>query len=261
MRKLVVFLLLTLGWSTINGQTGPVFQYTHPSKQILEELAKEGTIKGYVYRTYLVEKINLGLIDTTFKVSEAYVDFIFNHLYFEEVYLEEGNYMNSGYNPSTEKMTPSVGHKWTGFAWVFRVGTYAITLIKEDCGNILTGLVTRKFIPKPLATVEQLITSKQDNWSFQIPRRVYEEKERIIDFSLYQPPVTVKKNKWVKWVVGGVVLSAVTTYLIMNHSHHYDGGGPGGAPTTSHERPTPVITPVVPIVPGGPGGAPTTPGH
>jgi hypothetical protein len=246
MRKVVVFLFLILSWSIINGQTGPVFQYTHPSKQILEELVKEETVKGYAYRTYLVGKINLGLIDTTFKVSASYVDFIFNHLYFEEVYLEEGNYMNSGYNPSTKKMTPSMGHKWTGFAWVFRIGTYSITVIKEDCGNILSGIVSRKYIPKPLAIIEQ------DDWSFMAPKKVYEQPP--INLGFYKPPVAEKKHKWVKWVVGGVILSAATTAYLMSRSHHYDGGGPGGAPPTPlHERPTPII-------PGGPGGAPPSPG-
>jgi len=173
MRKFLCILILTLSWLVSNGQTGPVFQYTHPSKQTLLELALSKTIEGYVYRNYLVEKINLGLVDTTVRVSRANIISIFEHMFLEEVYLKEGSYMNSGYNPLKTKMDPSVGHEWTGFAWVFRMGTYVIIIIKEDCGNILTVPVIRKVIFVPQPRPEPRPDPTPDWRTYQAPKKVY----------------------------------------------------------------------------------------
>ena len=238
MKRIVVILVLTINWLISNGQTGPVFQYTHPSKQTLKELAKEETVKGYVYRTYLINRINLGLKDTTFKVSESYIDFIFNHLYLEEVYLSEGNYMNSGYDPSLRKMNQSIGHKWQGFAWVFRIGTYSIILIKEDCGNILTVSPIRKFVPslntevqKPI--IERPLSNKND-WVFQEPKKLYEPK-----VNLYLPPASKEKKKikigWVVIPVGVAILGTAAYFFFKDYggpagAPGHDSGGPAGSP-------------------------------
>lgn len=143
MKNLIILALLL--WIELNcfSQTKAVFPYDNPSKDILRELAFTPNAKGFAFRTSLIESINTGLADTTFKVSATRLDEIFNHLYLEEVYLEESGYKNSGWNSVSKKMVPSIGHKWSGFAWVFRIGSFAIIVIKGDCGNILAVPVTK----------------------------------------------------------------------------------------------------------------------
>ena len=143
MKNLIILALLL--WIELNcfSQTKAVFPYNNPSKNVLRELAFTPNAKGFAFRTSLIGVINSGLTDTTFKVSATRLDEIFNHLYLEEVYLEERGYKNSGWDSVSKKMNPSIGHKWTGFAWVFRIGTFSIVVIKGDCGNILTVPVTR----------------------------------------------------------------------------------------------------------------------
>jgi len=138
MKNFIFLLVLLLGIDPSSfGQVQAIFPNRNsPSKEELKELAFQETAKGFAFRNSLVETINIEL-DTTFKVSVTRLNEIFDHLYYEEVYLEEGKYKNSGWNPSTKKIVQSIGHKWTGFAWVFRIGTFSIICIKGDCGNIL----------------------------------------------------------------------------------------------------------------------------
>lgn len=144
MKKLIIFAFATLLGSECFSQVKAVFpEYNSPSKEELRDLAFSPTAKGYAFRTSLIENINIGLKDTTFKVAATRIDEIFAHLFLEEVYLEEGGYKNSGYDVITHKMVQSIGHKWTGFAWVFRIGTFVIIVMKGDCGNILTVPVTK----------------------------------------------------------------------------------------------------------------------
>lgn len=152
MRKIfgiLVFSLVALIISSQNtsAQTGPVYKYTHPSLETLKDLCFQTTPKGVAYRNYLINAVNVGLRDTL-TITEDNLSWVFDHLHDEEVYLEEGVYMNSGWNPSSNKMVPSVGHKWTGFAWVLRVGSYVLILTKKDCGNILKYPVKRIVVEK-----------------------------------------------------------------------------------------------------------------
>jgi len=161
MKKLaVVVLLVALSVIKVSGQVGPVFQYTSPSIEALKSLAKQESVKGETYRNYLIKTINIGLRDTTLRVDARYVDYIFNHLFLEEVNLEDDMFKNSGYDPITNSMCPSLGHKigW-GFQWVFRIGTFTIVIIKRDCGNILEVPVIRRKVElppeKPVEKVQQ----------------------------------------------------------------------------------------------------------
>lgn len=271
MKKVGIVLILVMVWLGLKGQTGPVFPYNHPSKQTLRELAREETVKGYVYRKYLVETINLGLKDTAFKVSLSYVDFIFNHIFLEEVYLKEGMYKNSGYNPSTKKMDSSVGHQWNvqgkGFAWVFRVGTYSIVLIKEDCGNILTVPVIRKFVQAPMLS-QQPTLIKQDDWSsFQSPRRVVKEQEinpSVLVINQQSEKIGFFKTRFARigLPIIAVGVGVGTGLLIANWDRSsplplIEEGGPVGAPSyPADEDGGPVGSPSYPAD-GGPVGSQT----
>lgn len=143
MKKFLIILILATVWLGSNGQTGPVFPYNHPSKEVLHALASGTSIKAYRDREAIVEAAQRVLKDTALYLSEASIDFIFDHLFLEEVYLTERSYLNSGFNLGKNTMDPSIGHKWTGFAWVLRVGSYSSPLIKEDCGNVLQAPVVR----------------------------------------------------------------------------------------------------------------------
>jgi hypothetical protein len=164
MKKSVMILVLAMIWLISNGQTGPVFQYTNPSKEELKSLALEESARGYAYRSYLADVVGKALSDTL-DISSENIDWIFNHLFLEEVYFEEEEYKNSGYDPKTQKMDPSRGHEKTMFVWVLRVGSYAIPLIKGDCGNILVAKVIR--IKRKQSSPKQkdfsLISSVQDD--------------------------------------------------------------------------------------------------
>lgn len=200
-------LLLTLGWSVVSAQAvSPVFKYTHPTKDELQKLATSGTPKGKIYLDYMVEVINQGLKDTTLKVSASDTLFIFSHLFLEEVYLKRENYQNSGYSESQKKMIPSVGHLdgWS-FQWVFRIGTFTIVLIKEDCGNILNVPVIRIFNDPPTPTPQPTTTAAVVNNINIITNNVYN--------NFPQPMVntTVEKRWYQKpWVVVGVGIGGIT---------------------------------------------------
>ena len=247
MKKFVFVLILTMNWLISNGQTGPVFQYTHPSKQTLLGLALSETIEGSVYRNYLVDKINLGLRDTTLRVSNSNISSIFDHLFLEEVYLEEGSYDNSGYDPSKKRMNPSLGHKWTGFAWVFRIGTYTIILIKEDCGNILTVQVIRKviFVPQPRPEPRPEPSPIPDWRTYQAPRKVYPNQAPLIPVFV---PIVFKQRTWVGKHIVPIVIAFVATsatiYVVANHDRHHDV-----IPPTVEPRTMPPGIPAVPVVP------------
>ena len=211
-----VILLVALSVIKANGQVGPVFPYTSPSKEALKSLAKQESAKGETYRNYLVKIINIGLRDTTLRVDARYVDFIFEHIYLEEVNLEDGMFKNSGYDPSTDKMHPSMGHKigW-GFQWVFRVGTFTIVIIKRDCGNILEVPVIRTKVETP--PQEHFVPAERD--LNQYAHTDFIKQERFIDPNpdLFVTK-TIRTKTWFgrKWplVVGTTVVVGVTSYLL-----------------------------------------------
>ena len=191
MKKLVVVLILTITGLISKGQTGPVFQYNHPSKQTLFSLATSETMEGLAYRSYLVEVINLGLRDTTLRVSMSNIEDIFSHLYLEEFYLLEGEYSNSGYNPIKGRMVPGNGHAWTGFGWVFRIGSFSIRLIKGDCGNILKTPVLRKAFSTQQTI--PLFVPKDEVPVYTPPIKTYESPKQDPQPYKFVPEKTKKK--------------------------------------------------------------------
>lgn len=140
--------------------------------------------------------------------------------------------------------------------------------IKMDCGNPL-GPCYEGYVPQytePKSESISFSTSKQEeNWSFVSPRKMY--GERTVDLSIFKPVTSEKKFKWKRVIiVGGVVVGLGSIgygiYSLITNNHHHRGGPGGASSTTYHERPVPVIPPVVvpvPVVPGGPGGAPASP--
>lgn len=261
---LIVVLLVALSAIKANGQVGPVFPYTSPSKQALISLARQETAKGETYRNYLVKIINIGLRDTTLRVDARWVDYIFEHIFLEEVNLEDGMFKNSGYDPTANQMHPSLGHKigW-GFQWVFRVGTFTIVIIKRDCGNILEVPVIRTRVEIPQNIPDRFVQTERDQNQYAYTNIV--KQERFVDPNpnLFVTK-TIRTKTWFGrhwgWFAGVAVGSGLVVggiYLHNNH-HHHDDGGPGGAPKTDPIVVPPVIIPPV-VVPGGPGGAPKTP--
>ncbi|MES2930425.1 MAG: hypothetical protein V4665_01430 [Patescibacteria group bacterium] len=244
MKKIIVFLTVVLGGLQSNAQVGPVFQYTTPSKSEILDLATSQTPKGKAFARYLISQTNVGLKDTSYRVSS--VEEIFQNLYWEDVTLIGGTYINSGYDPQKGRMVPSIGNAWSGFAWVYRVGTFVIPLLKGDCANVLTGLGSRLRIT---LTSPVIIPSKipSDN---RLLRYESTEKKQLVPFTptanTQVPQVEKKKFPWVLVIVGSVVTTTGIYFLAKGSP---DRGGPAGAPAT-------VLPPA-----GGPAGAPPTTGR
>lgn len=257
--KKVFLLLLALGWLNVIGQTGPVFPYNHPLKQDLKSLALENSPKGYAFRNYMIEVINLNLKDTTLRFSEVDVSFIFENLFFEEVYLNDGGYYNSGYNSSSKKMVASLGHKWTGFVWVFRFGTFSFPLIKEDCGNILKAEVFRREVIKEVYFKKETPHSNETTEKRSVVEVVINNNQQPAQFQkVYIPPK--KEIRIWEIVIPTAALVAVVAVILFKKTNvttivdnRDTGGRPGGSPTTP-----PVIPPVDE---GNPGGSPITRVH
>jgi len=177
-------------------------------------------------------------------VSNSNIEWIFNHLYLEEVYLKEGD-KNSGYNPALQKMVPSLVNKWTGFAWVFRFGTFVIPLIKGDCANILTVPATRVHIDQ--APQDSPGISKKEDWVFR-PVVVKEEiPESIVRLNIPVPASSKKKFKiWIP-ILGAAILGTTAALLLRKG------------------KAAPIVVPVIeprtmpPGLPSGPGGIPSDP--
>ena len=219
-------------WFGVNGQTGPVFPYNNPSKQTIFKLASSQTLEGEAYSSYMTKAVNLGLRDTDYKVSS--VGEIFSHLHFEDITLVAGSYINSGYNKQKHEMVQSVGNAWSGFAWVYRMGTYAIILLKGDCGNVLEVEVVRSKVTPP---TNAYVPPPRDVTGYvPAPRQ-------------YTPPIKpapTLKNKfpWA-WVVVAAIVGGGTAYEL-SKKKAAPVGKPGGAPSTTGGDT------------GGPGGAPST---
>lgn len=244
MKRLVVLFLFLAFVLEVKGQTGPVFPYNNPSKETIKALAKENSVKGSVFRTYLVQTINLGLTDTTLRLSDAHIDWIFEHLYYEEIYLQEGGYKNSGYNPTLKKMVSSTGHKWSGFGWVFRVGTFKITLLKGDCANILTVPVVRLYTKPPASSLPPVGPPATD-WKF-VPLVVQKEEvvEPIVRLNLPAPAPGKKKFKiWIP-ILGAAILGTAAALLLKKGKL-----APTPAPPVIEPRTMPPGIPSVPVVP------------
>ncbi|MFA7000195.1 MAG: hypothetical protein WC241_03720 [Candidatus Paceibacterota bacterium] len=268
MKKLFLILILAMNWLVSNGQTGPVFPYDNPSKQKLYNLATSDTPKGNAFIDYMVNVINIGLRDTTFRVSQFDVDDIFANLFLEEFYLNEGEYSNSGYNPSKEKMIPGVGHAWNGFGWVYRKGTFSLRLIKGDCANILRTRVLRKNVSPPNSSPPSQTPPLPFGPGLGTPtlpqatgQKVNQSVQELGNSS--KTKEEKKERRVIKIRVGDVVITIAIVAIVVEAVrlllHHHDSGEPGGAPPTPPVVP-PVVPPIVPpVIPGGPGGAPTTP--
>ena len=244
MKKAVVVLVLIFVVLISNGQTGPVFQYSNPDKETIHSLAVSENAKGYAFRTYLIGIINIGLKDTTLKVSLANINYVFNNLFFEEFYLKEGEYSNSGYNPTLKKMIPGKGHEWTGFGWVFRVGTFSLRLLKGDCANILKTPVIREIIKQPVAKEEKAFYPPVD-----LGVKPFETPKETPPVWRYEPPEIQKKKffqkKGVKigcFVIGTGGIGGIL-YAIFHKGHSAPHGTmSGGRPYTT----TPSTTTITP---------------
>ncbi len=251
MKKIIVMLTLVLVGLKLAGQTGPVFPYDNPTKQKLYDLASENSPKGKAYLSYLVDVINFGLKDTTCVVS-ANPEFIMAHLYWEEIYLKEGGYKNSGYDSISKKMHPSLGHKWTGFGWVFRIGTHSVPIMKGDCGNVVKIIpvtIPKKkneevvvpevktetsfgLKPTPLTEIPKVDLGKPD-----LPKDIGSSviTKPLAENKVSEPllPPVVKKNP-LPWIIAGTaaVLIGTGIYFLVHRLSGESGeiGGPVGVP-------------------------------
>lgn len=137
MKKIFFLLVFVFAFAyglECKAQTGPVFNYTNPTKSELESFSLAGTKKSSEYRNLLVSAVQKKL---SFAVTTANVAWIFSKLSLEEVTLQEGSYWNSGWNPTTQKMETFAGHAYHGMMWVFRYNGISFPLIKANCGNIV----------------------------------------------------------------------------------------------------------------------------
>ncbi|MFA6523920.1 MAG: hypothetical protein WC264_01320 [Candidatus Paceibacterota bacterium] len=241
MKNLIIFALLFGIELSSFGQVQAIFpKYNSPSKEELKELAFQETAKGFAFRNSLIENINAGLKDTIFKVSNTRINEIFNHLYLEEVYLEEGGYMNSGWDPKTKKIVQSIGHKnptGSEFAWVFRIGTFSIIIIRSKCGNILAVPVTRVEkikIPKQetnanvnndnVGKVYVNENNSINNQNYQQENIVYGKQVTVRTGAVFIPdPPIYYRNNYQRY--GGYSIQKVVTapFGASSYSNHYGG--------------------------------------
>jgi len=130
-----LFALVLLGLEC-SAQRRPVLPYGIYSSSDILKFTFGASSKSAEFRKYIVEKLR-HLLKDTLNFSQNNLQWAFAHISSEEISLEEGQYQNSGWNPTSQKIEFFPGHKWTGFVAVFRCGSYACVLYKEDCGNIL----------------------------------------------------------------------------------------------------------------------------
>lgn len=237
MRKTLLFLTLALVGLVARAQE-PVFDYTNPTLDQIFSLAKGNTDEGRAYKQYMIAAVNVGLKDTSFKVSS--LDEIQSRLFLEEVTLEEGSFINSGYSRSQKVMKPSVGHYYHGFAWVYKIGTFSIILLKKNCANVLIVAPIRIKLPDP---VKQPAKKEYTPPAYNPPSYTPTSYKAPAYVNFTPTRTTVKKNNTLLWVGLGAVAAGVITYFFLKGKN---SGGPGGAPPT--------------LETGGPGGAPLT-GH
>jgi hypothetical protein len=145
-------------------------------------------------------------------------------------------------------MVPGKGHEWTGFGWVFRVGTFSIRLLKGDCANILKTPVIR-ITQTPIAKEEKVFYPPIDLGvkTFEPPKETPVWK--------YEPTEVQKKKffqkKGVK--IGGIVIGVGGIGGILYAIFHKGASAPHG--TMSNGRPYTTTPDTAPVTPGdGSGG-------
>jgi hypothetical protein len=243
MRRCIYLFLLIQGvigvmgvYAQTKGNVEAVFPYNFPSKEAIFNLASSNTPKGIAYAKQMLKAVNNGLrhADTSYRISS--IDEISSNLFYEDVTLPEGDYINSGFNTTTLQMKESVGHKWSGFAWVYKIGSISIILFKGDCGNVvIVAVIKAKTQPVNPTAIGYVPPPRDVTGYVSAPRQ-------------YTPPVKplpTLKNKfpW-GWVVAGAVVGGGVAYELLKKKPI--AGGPGGAPSTTGGDT------------GGPGGAPST---
>jgi hypothetical protein len=158
----------------MNAQTVPVFSYTHPSLSEIKKLAGSSDEKGHAFYIYLQETINMKLAGTDIKLrisdsQQLGLDSMFKYIAPkpEEFTLEEGAWLNSGYNVADKKMEASMGHDETEFCYLFKIGVYSFALMKADCANVIRSIsfCASLYSPIDVAAFERKLKEITNNFN------------------------------------------------------------------------------------------------
>lgn len=256
MRKLVIFLLLTLGWVTVSGQTGrpcAVYDQNRDISGMKEILMMDGTFYINLRISY-AEAINYSIGKNVVTASKYGMETILENTVLLDVdFIVPDDYLNGarfGDKVTFTTLTGQPSDKWAAFRYEGVDHVYA----KVSCmnpqrikkmGSLLK--IKPESIPQNLSSIKT-----DDNWVYAPPKKVYGNE--VPD--LFYFPTKEKKFKWKPVIiVGGVVVGlggiGYGIYsLITNHNHHH--GGPGSYPPTNPDPPTEDD--------GEPGGRPPTTG-
>lgn len=260
MKKLTLLLILVIGWSVSNCQFAPIQPYNesgYTQEQFIAFAQKQTTlslsyknqtinlVKSYLKSSGLSEPSNDGNPFT----EQEWLFWIFDpsHTYPEQRQYPKGFWNTRIENGYVRWFKDNRG--FTGTVMVLHYEGFEFDLGKTICTNLVNIAPTYKIFSRlPSLPASPVYQKKTEEPNFQF--------KSIPDENPIAPkpspiPSAEEKNKvkgkasW-PWIVGGIILGGVTTYLLTRKK----SGGPGGAPITQ-----------VPTKPGGPGGAPITGGR
>lgn len=132
MKKLWVFLLVTLvSVQVFAGQKLPILTYGDYSPVEVERFAKGVSSKAKQFKTILLSK-----------TGESSIESLFQKVTVKTITLEAGDYDNSCFNTTTQKIEFFLGKQFTGKVAVYNNGNEEIILYKCACANILNARST-----------------------------------------------------------------------------------------------------------------------
>lgn len=275
MKTLFLILILTLGWLVSNAQLHKPVQPLNENGYTLvqfETFALSPTEYSASYRERLLSLVNHFLAETGLykkynngnPLDESWISWIF---YPGRTSTEWRVYPNGFRNTYQSYDGRSVEWFWDkrrfeGLVTTLHLEGYELDLGKTVCTNLVdvpfkTVMVIPPQIDSNPATI--ISTSKQEDWSFLAPKKMYEDKITVSPIFLDSEKTKTKTwfgRHW-GWIAGTLGATALTTggiYLYNNRGHH--------VATTIEPRTMPPGIPSIPATPtpGLPSDPRTMPG-
>lgn len=145
MKKIVLILLVILGWSHVQAQRVAVLDYgLYSFETVRQTLVLGNTPKAKSWRKVVIANINsqLRLAGSTPVLTESnFASYMTStYVWEEERTWDPGEYENSGWNPVTQRVEmflSTAGFK--GFVGVFHYDNIAMAFYRNTCANALKG--------------------------------------------------------------------------------------------------------------------------
>lgn len=212
MKKIILLVILITVSQISKGQLSPVLPYNNLGQPLdtIKALALGTSAKSLAFRNCIVENIK-DLLKDTLVFSEENLGWAFQYFFSEEVVLKAGEYQNSGWNAKTGKIEFFSGKDFTGFVWIFRIGSYETVICKGNCANPLN------------VTEQKIVQQQQQQTQIVLVSDTVKQTVYLTDTVVAQTSTQTQTQKSSSMQMGG------GTNIYVSHPNYYKpmqmGGG------------------------------------